>query len=194
MIPSDYSSYFATMAAVSATLFGLIFLAVSITPESLTAGAAPLERQLKSTAAYLALANPLIISLFALLPHQDIGPAVVAVAGTGLLDMLGMAVRLFRNPAERPATLRSSLFILAGLILYGLPAQAGVRLLQAPSDAGAVYILAVLMIFVIVSGVARAWELVGGHRFPLREWLTTTHKASHNDAPRHDDPRQTGGR
>src|ERR1700690_2089057 len=51
MVPPDYSSYFGTMATVAATLFGLIFLVVSITPESIASESAPLERQLKVVAA-----------------------------------------------------------------------------------------------------------------------------------------------
>ena len=186
MVPPEYSNYFVTMATVSATLFGLIFLVVSITPESIAAESAPLVRQLKAVAAYAALSNPLVIALFALLPHQEIGPAVLAVGGAGLLNMLVMALLLFRDSFERRFTLRNSLFILVGLILYGFEVDNGVRLLQRPSDSSALYTLGTVLIFIIVFGVARAWELVGGRAFHLRDWLALKRPTSQRDVPVND--------
>jgi hypothetical protein len=61
MIPPDYSVYFTTMATVGATLFGLIFVAISIAPERVAVTSAPLERRIKAFAANNALLNPLII-------------------------------------------------------------------------------------------------------------------------------------
>jgi hypothetical protein len=90
MIPPEYSPFFSTMAGVGATLFGLIFVAISIAPESVAAQGASLERQIKATTAYIALLNPLIVSLFALVPHQEIGIAVLAAGGFGLLSTLIM--------------------------------------------------------------------------------------------------------
>ena len=192
MVSPDYSTYFVTMATVAATLFGLIFLVVSITPENTATGRAPLERQLKATAAYLALSNPLIISLFALLPHQEIGPAVVAVAGAGLLDMLVMGVLLFRQSAAHPRTLGNSLFILVGLVLYGLEAENGIRLLLVPSDSSVLYTLGTLLIFITVFGVARAWELVGGRHFGIRDWLSSTNSTTQRDLPGKQDKEVRG--
>ncbi len=169
MIPPDYSNYFITMATVAATLFGLIFLVVSIAPEATATGSASLERQVKASAAYLALSNPLIVSLFALLPHQEIGPAVMAVAGAGLLQMLLMGMRLVRRSAERSLLPRNGLFVLAGLVLYFLELQDGVQLLGAPGDSSLLYTLGTLMIFILIYGVARAWELIGGRSFRLRD-------------------------
>jgi hypothetical protein len=70
MVPPDYSGYFTTMATVGATLFGLIFVAISIAPERVALDSAPLDRQVKAFAIYNALLNPLIISLFALVLHH----------------------------------------------------------------------------------------------------------------------------
>ena len=191
MVPPDYANYFVTMATVSATLFGLIFLVVSITPESIAAESAPLVRQFKAVAAYLALFNPLIIALFALLPHQEIGPAVVAVGSAGLLNMLIMAVLLFQDSAERRFTLRNSLFILVGLVLYGFEVDNGIRLFQRPSDSSGLYTLGTVLIFIIVFGVARAWELVGGRQFHIRDWLSLKSAASQTDAPVKEDKKKT---
>ncbi len=167
MVPPEYSNFFVTMATVAATLFGLIFLVVSITPDATAAENAQLERQLKALAAYVALSNPLIISLFALLPHQEIGPAVTAVGGAGLLNIGVMAVILLRDPAQRRRGMRNWLFIIVGFILYGFELNNGLQLLQSPSSNAALYTLGTVLIFIIVFGMARAWELVGGRRFRI---------------------------
>lgn len=44
MVPPDYAVYFMTMATVGATLFGLIFVVISIAPASIATASAPLER------------------------------------------------------------------------------------------------------------------------------------------------------
>ncbi len=187
MVPPEYANYFMTMATVAATLFGLIFLVVSIAPESTATENAPLERQVKALAAYLALSNPLVVSLFALLPHQEVGLAVIALGGAGLFTMLGMALLLFRGSAQRRFELRSVLFLVVGLILYGLELENGVRLFLRPADSSALYTLGTVLIFIIVFGVARAWELIGGRHFHIRDWL-----AGIGDAPRTDGPSQRG--
>ncbi len=167
MVPPEYSNFFVTIATVAATLFGLIFLVVSITPEATAAENAQLERQLKALAAYLALSNPLIISLFALLPHQEIGPAVTAVGGAGILNIIVMAVMLLRDPTQRRRGIRNWLFVIVGLILYGFEVADGLQLLESPSSNAALYTLGTVLIFIIVFGVTRAWELVGGRRFRI---------------------------
>ncbi len=192
MIPSDYSNYFTTRATVAATLFGLIFLVVSIAPESIAAGGASLERQVKASAAYLALSNPLIVSLFALLPHQEIGPAVMAVAGAGLLQMLVRGLRLVRRSTERSLLPRNGLFVLAGLILYFLERQDGLQLLGAPGDSSLLYTLGTLMIFILIYGVARAWELIGGRSFRIRDWILARDATAQRDEAAQEDRDSAG--
>lgn len=178
MVPPDYSSYFMTMASVSATLFGLIFLVVSITPESTATGSALLDRQLKASAAYVALSNPLIVSLFTLVPHQEVGPAVLAVGAAGLLNVLITAFLLFRNTTERSFRLRNGVFILVGFVLYGFELGCGVRLLQLPADSSVFYTLSTVLIFMIVFGITRAWELVGGRQFQVRDVISAARENS----------------
>jgi hypothetical protein len=173
MVPSDYSMYFMTMAAVAATLFGLIFVAISIAPESIATASAPLERQVKAVTAEYALLNPLIISLFALEPHQQIGTVVIALSLSGLLNMLLMALILVQHSVPWRAKLRNSPFILVGFVLYGFETYYGVRLLQSPTDSSALNALADLLIIIAVFGVAHAWALLGIRQFPAHDWLSS---------------------
>lgn len=173
MIPADYTTYFMTMAAVGATLFGLIFVAVSIAPESVVAANAPLERQINAITAYIALLNPLIISLFALVPHQQIGYAVITMSTIGLLNTFALLMTVLQNAKQRAVLLRRSLFILASFVLYGYETYFAVRLLHSPGDPVALYALADLLIFISAFGVIRAWELMGIRQFLLRDWISS---------------------
>jgi hypothetical protein len=173
MVPPDYTVYFMTMAAVGATLFGLIFVVISIAPESITTASAPLERQVKALTAYSALLNPLIISLFALVPHQQIGTVVIALSLSGLINMLTMALTLVQKSVPWSARFRNSPFILVGFLLYGFETYYGVRLLQSPTDSSALNALTDLLIIIYVFGIARAWELVGIRQFHVQDWFSS---------------------
>jgi hypothetical protein len=173
MVPADYSNFFTTMAAVGATLFGLIFVAVSIAPESVAAASAPLDRQIKATAAYVALLNPLMISLFALVPHQQIGIVVITLGWIGLINTLAMTLTLLHNADQRSPRFRGSLFILASFFLYGFEIYVADHLLRSPADISWFYALADLMIFLSAFGIIRAWELIGTRQFLVKGWLTS---------------------
>jgi hypothetical protein len=188
MVSPDYTVFFMTMAAVGATLFGLIFVVISIAPESIATASAPLERQVKALTAYSALLNPLIISLFALEPHQQIGTVVIALSLSGLINMLLMVLILMQRSVQWSARFRNSPFILAGFVLYGFETYSAIHLLQSPTDSSALNALADLLIIIAIFGIARAWELVGIRQFHVQDWLSslgTTKKrenASHANA------------
>jgi hypothetical protein len=173
MVPPDYAGYFMTMATVGATLFGLIFVVISVAPASITTASAPLERQVKALTAYSALLNPVIISLFALVPHQQIGIVVLVLSMSGLITTLSMVPTLLQHAVQWSARFRNSPFILAGFLLYGFETYAAVRLLQSPTDSSALNALTDLLIIISVFGVARAWELVGIRQFQVQDWLSS---------------------
>jgi hypothetical protein len=173
MVPPDYSVYFMTMAAVGATLFGLIFLVISITPATIATASAPRERQVRASTAYSALLNPLIISLFALVPHQQIGTVVIVLSMIGLINTLIMALILLQNSVQWSVRFRNSPFILVGLVLYSYETYYAVRLLQSPADSSALNALTDLLIVITVYGVAQAWELIGIRQFHVQDWLSS---------------------
>lgn len=173
MVPPDYSVYFMTTAAVGATLFGLIFVVISIAPASIATTSAPLERQVRASTAYSALLNPLIISLFALVPHGQIGTPVIVLSLIGLINTLIMALTLLHNAVQWSVRLRTSPFILLGFVLYGYETSYAVRLLQSPTDGSALNGLTSLLILISAFGIARAWELIGIRHFYVQDWLSS---------------------
>jgi hypothetical protein len=173
MVPPDYSVYFTSMATVGATLFGLIFVAISIAPERIATTSAPLERQIKAFAAYNALLNPLIISLFALVPHQQIGFVALPLGLIGIIQTLIMTLTLAQNLSGPIAKFRNSLFILGGFFLYGFEVYFAVCLIQSPADGFALYAFSNFLIIIMIYGVIRAWELIGIRQFHVKDWLVS---------------------
>jgi hypothetical protein len=173
MVPPEYAVFFMTMAAVGATLFGLIFVVISIAPESIATTSAPLERQVRASTAYIALINPLIISLYALVPHQQIGTVVLVLGLTGIINTAIMALTILHQTVEWGARVRNISFILLGFLIYGYETYYAVRLFQSTTDRSVLNALADLLIIISIFGVARAWELVGIRQFRVQDWFAS---------------------
>ncbi|MBA2679714.1 MAG: hypothetical protein H0U76_15105 [Ktedonobacteraceae bacterium] len=169
MVPAEFETYFAAMAAVGATLFGLIFVAISITPESIVQKDTLVGRQTRASSAYNALLNPLVISLFALIPHAGISSATLTMSIIGLINTLFITFTLLPQSHGWYTRLRDIIFILSALIVYCLEAYYGLRLLRAASDTSTLYDLAPLLIVLYIFGIARAWALLGIRQFPTQD-------------------------
>ena len=171
MVPENYLSFFTTMAAAGATLFGLIFVAISIAPENITHPSVHSDRQFKATAAYVALLNPLLISLFALVPNQWIGIAAMVLSWVGILNTIALAVTLVQSSALQTGRVRNIGLLLISLILYSFEAFVSSKLYGQVIDTVWLSILADLLIFITLFGIVRAWELIGIRHFRIRDWI-----------------------
>jgi hypothetical protein len=155
-----YRDLFTVIATSAATLTGLLFVAMSVS-ESHGKNHPPVVREFRAAASLLAFINAFAVSLFGLVPRQNIGvpAAVLGVIGifftaAGVRTTLALPV-----PEQR----RRAQFVLVAVLLvtFGFELALAVALLQhsrrtwAVSDVGDVLIASVLI------GIARAWELVG---------------------------------
>ncbi len=66
----DFNNFFLALAGAAAALIGLLFVAVSVAPESIVQARAPVERRALATSVYTALLNAFIIALGALMPQR----------------------------------------------------------------------------------------------------------------------------
>ncbi len=171
MVTLDFIPFFTTMAAVGATLFGLIFVVISIRPEVAQAQTASVIRQVQVAASYSALLNPLVISLLALPPHATIENITVIMSAIGLANTLIMGSFLVRDSRSRVRSWKSALFLLGGLVIYGFEMFYGIGLAVAPGDSATLSDLTVLLVIIYIYGVARAWDLVGVRQFHIQEVL-----------------------
>jgi hypothetical protein len=109
----------------------------------------------------LAFTNALAVSLFGLVPHNEIGyPAVVAGAG-GLLFTLGGVRSILADPAAR-RRIRGQLALIVLLLgVFGFEIGAGINSILAPHTDAPIDVIGNLLAASLLIGVARSWELVG---------------------------------
>jgi hypothetical protein len=172
MIPLDFTLFFSVMAGVGATLFGLIFLVISIKPEVTSTKNTAIMPQAQISSSYIAFINPLTISLLALVPHATIGNVTLTMSVVGLVSTVIMGINLFQEAKSWAKKLRSIFFILVSAVLYGYETYYAMRLVIAPGDIAALYDLTTQLVLTYVYGIARAWELIGARRFRIRDVVT----------------------
>jgi hypothetical protein len=166
MTPAAFQTFFATSAGAGAALVGLLFVAVSISPERVFGHAAQFDHQLVASSAFTALVNAFFISMGAIIPSSNftgVAVVVLVMGSIALVNSAALTVNLVRRTAWE-VTLRSALLVLAGLVIYGLEVWNAVLLLRAPSSAEPMYSLCGLLIGVYGFGVVRAWQLLGAER------------------------------
>ena len=172
MVPPDFTTYFAIMAGVGATLFGLIFVAITIRPELTRSDHSSLLPQFRVASSYTALLNPLVIALFALVPRTTIGSITTAMSCIGLVTGGLMAITLVRARLRWTKKVLSGLVILLSLVMYGFELDYAIQLASTPQYIQALYNLASLLIIIYLYGIARAWDLVGTRQFHILDVLT----------------------
>jgi hypothetical protein len=172
MIPADFANFFSVMAGVGGTLFGLIFLVISIKPEIARAENTSVMRQVQVASAYSALLNPLVISLLALVPHATIGTVTLIMSAIGLVNTIIMGVSLLQDSKGWVKKLKNVFFILASTVIFSYEIFYAIQLSIAPGNLFALYHLATLLVIIYLYGIARAWDLVGVRQFHIQELFT----------------------
>jgi len=160
--PADLRNFFVAYAGVAGALIGLLFVAISVAHERLTADDAEQSHQIRASAALTSFTNSVTISLFALVPGVGLGDTAWIVGGLGLLFIVASLLSVWRVRASQPRAPRDVLF-LAGLgVTFGLQLVFGLMLALHAHDAGPANSIAVLVIVCFLIGIARSWELIGG--------------------------------
>ena len=106
------------------------------------------------------------MSLFALIEGPQAGTPVTVVAGAGLLFVLAS---IFSLRGERHA-LRDTLFLAWLIAAFAAQLAAGLNLSAHPSVEDG-RLVAILVIAIVVIGIARSWELVGGPTITISQEL-----------------------
>ena len=194
MVPPEYITFYTTIATVGATLFGLIFVVISIAPENVTTKTAPVDRQVRATAAYIALLNPLVVGLFALVPHQIFGIAVWVLSWVGIINTLAMTPTLFQRTEHNEGRFRYILLLVVSLILYVAEFYIALHMQIPVPDPVWLSVLADVLIFLTIYGIVRAWELVGIRQFRIRDWFVKVLDFRKNKVQGKEGPAESGGR
>jgi len=113
-----------------------------------------------------------VVSLFALVPGQKIGPTAVAVVGGGLTFIAAALLSLVRLRQVRWSTARDVLFLVGLAVMFVFQLLEGIAVIAHPDNPGAVNTIAVLVVVCFLIGIARSWELIGGPSFGIRHEVT----------------------
>lgn len=194
MVPLSFHDFFSGCATIAGALIGLLFVALSVTSESLSGENARTDHQVRAGAAFSALVNTMVIALFALLPMTDFGTVALILSAAGLGTTAALIFALARE--DRRIGRGDLGMFLVLLVLYGLQLANAVQLEHTPGKVGLVVNQGVLAVAFFLFGIARSWQLVGARDFSLVSTVASMiHRAAGN-GPQHTAgglPESTGG-
>ncbi len=160
--PPSLHDFFVASAGVAGALIGLLFVAISVEHERLTAEDADQVHRVRAAAALTSFTNAFAISLFALIPFGGLGWTALSVSLIGLFFVIGSLLSIARVRRVQPVAQRDALFLLGLAVVFVVQLYYAVRLISRSHDASAAQDIAVLVVVCFLIGIARAWELIGG--------------------------------
>jgi hypothetical protein len=155
---SSYVNFFTASASVAGALTGLLFVALSVSPERLRGTTGSLEHQAIAATAFTALIDALFVSLAGLTPGGGTRLSSVIMGLIGLSSSAGLGWRLWKSRQDEKLSRRWP--FLLGFITAVYVAQFIAALTVATaSDADSQSVTFVFIMFAV--GIARSWELLG---------------------------------
>lgn len=162
MVPSSYHAFFSGSVSASGALIGLLFVAISVAPHKLSGEEASTSFQVKAGLAFSVLINALVLSLYALLPGQNLAIAGLVLAITGLSSTTGLAIIVLRERLELTQTIYVGVRVLALVAIFVVQLIESLALESRPHSTGPVSLDCTLVVVCLLVAIDRAWELLGG--------------------------------
>ncbi len=174
MTPSSLHEFFAASAGVAGALIGLLFVAVSVVHDRLTADEAEQVHRIRADAALTAFSNSLSVSLIALIPGHKLGWTSLIVGVVGVIFVAASLLSLTRVRESQPRSTRDFGFLIGMVIIFCVELIVGVRLISHAHDASAADWIAGMVVASFFAGIGRSWELIGGPTIGLASEVTAT--------------------
>jgi hypothetical protein len=99
MTTASAHEFFATSAEVAGALIGLLFVAISVSPERILGPDGSETHSMRAAATLTAFTNALAVGLFGLVPGFHVGVTATVVAILGIVFVVGAVLHL--HPAWR---------------------------------------------------------------------------------------------
>ncbi len=160
VVVGNYRELLVVIASSSATLVGLLFVAMSVSTGRAQAHPQVI-REFRAAAALLALTNPFTVALFGLVPGTNIGypAAIVGIIGV-IFIAAGVRTTLSLPPQQQRRRPQLAL-VVALLVVFGFQIVNGIELILDSHHGGALNTIGDVLIASLLIGIGRAWELVG---------------------------------
>jgi hypothetical protein len=163
--PDSLHDLFFAAAGVAGALVGLLFVAISVEHDRITARDADQVSRVRARSALTAFTNALAVSLWALIPGNGLAISAVAAGTGGVLFVIASVLsvrRMAQVRGHQPERIRDVAFLITQLIVFALQILNGVRLLVHPHGLDPAEDIADLVVVCFLIGIYRSWELIGG--------------------------------
>jgi hypothetical protein len=167
VVSGAYRDLFVAIAGAAGALTGLLFVALSVAPRPRVAQRPSVIRQVRSAAALLAFSNALAVSLFGLVPHNEIGYPAAVFGLVGLLFTLGGMRSILADPVARSRVPTQIGLVVLLLAAFGAEIVAGVSSIARPDGTVAIDVIGNVLAGLLLIGIARSWELVGDRDYGI---------------------------
>jgi hypothetical protein len=161
VITGDTRDLFIAIATAAASLTGLLFVAITVTPRPADGHPRSVIHQVRSAAALLAFTNPLAVTLFGIVPNNNAGYASVGLGAVGVLFSLASARSFLSDESARRRFLSQVPLIIGLLAVFITEIWYGVELVRHHHDQSALDSISNVLVASLLIGIARAWEFVG---------------------------------
>jgi hypothetical protein len=161
MVPEGLREFFAVSAGASATLLGLLFVAIAVEPKSIVGEHSPVESRSRASSAYTALLNVFFISLFGTIRGSGLGIVPLILATVGLANALSIGAKLWRESSHRSRVLSSGVgLLLVSTVVYVLELWFAWRIAKDPANAAQMYNLAHVLIALYAVALERVMNSI----------------------------------
>lgn len=170
MTPESLHDFFFASAGVAGALIGLLFVAISVEHDRITAPDADQVSRVSARSALTAFTNALAVSLWALVPGRGLAVASIVVGTLGVMFVVGSVLsirRLSETRRTRRDRLRDVTFLITQIVVFALQIATGIRLVIHARAPGPANDIAELLIVCFLVGIFRSWELIGGPEIGL---------------------------
>jgi hypothetical protein len=161
VVSGTYWEFLAAIAGSTATLTGLLFVAMTVTGRRSASPRPAVIEQVRAAASIVVFTNALAVSLFGLVPGNNIGYPATVLAVIGIFYTAAGARSIFSSHPPRRRALRQFELIALLLAVFAFELVGGIRLILDPRNLGAAGLVCDLLVVLLLIGIARAWELVG---------------------------------
>jgi hypothetical protein len=161
VLAGTYRDLLPVIATCAATLTGLLFVAMTVAARHSPADRPVVVQQVRAAASLLAFTNALAVSLFGMVPGNNIGYPAIVVAVIGILFTAAGSRSIFSSSLPLRHVPRQLALITLLLVTFAFELAGGIDLILNPHSASTADLLGNVLVALLVIGIARTWELVG---------------------------------